>query len=586
MQRLFPEIEEHLDDDRLVRLFSRELPFVRRWIARRHLAMCESCRERQIALEGWRSDRVFEDFRAARSGAASTLPAGHRAEFQQWLQRSMQEDAARQRRRLHARWKLLPATFSMFRAFAMNPFFVSGVALTVAGLMMLFAYWTQQRVPKIGSWDLLARAEQWDRPQSPASTGVIYQTVRITVQKHSVERALYRDVQRIRRPRRVALTQPDQRIKSTLDEAGVDWDEPLSASRYQEWHDRQRNREDQVARAGAHLLRLTTVAAGGPVSEQSLTVRDTDFHPVRRTVVFRDRGTIEIAELDYKVSPWGPENESFFEPLGDLNAAGSSARVLVFPRSAEKLTEGQLDETELSARLVLNRLHADTGEQVTIARTAQDVEVKGIVETAERKRALQSELATVPHLKVSIRSVQEEQGLPGSDGGIKSVQVASMPELESPLETYLLARGRGGVLQQQLFEAALTLSQESNAIEDLRRRFAGGGQTSVLASATAAQLLYNHHERLEESLRKERELLAQMQIAGNGPGRASQASSLLEDANENLALCKELTQTSGPATRSAETILANLSASLNDLTDAARKAYERPLENSAQSEKK
>ena len=108
----------------------------------------------------------------------------------------------------------------------------------------------------------------------------------------------------------------------------------------------------------------------------------------------------------------------------------------------------------------------------------------------------------------------------------------------------------------------------------------------MLASATTAQLLYNHHERLEEALRKERELLTQAQIAGSSKGHASQASSLFEDASKNLTLCKELTQTSGPAARSAETILGDMSASLNDLADAARKAYERPLDNSAQSEKK
>ncbi len=590
MQRLFPGMGEHLSDDRLVDLFSRELPLVQRWIARRHLAMCEVCQARQIELEGWRSDRVIADFQASRSRRALTLPPEHGAEFKQWLKTTVQQTAAQQRPPRRTRLSLPPANILISRLFAMNTILISGAVLTAAGLVLLFTSWWQQRVPKISSNDLLTRAEQWDRPQSSVPTGVIRQRVLITTHTHSVERAIYRDVQRVRRPRRVTLAGPEEQIKNNLDKAGVDWDAPLSASRYQAWHDHLRNREDQVAWAGAHLLRLTTVAAGGPVSEQSLTVRDTDFHPVQRRVVFRDRETIEIAELDFKVSPWGPENENFFEPLGGMNTAGSSPRVLMFPRVPEKVTESQLDETELSARLILNNLRADTGEQVTIARTAQDVEVNGLVETADRKRALQSQLATVSHLKVSIRSVQEEQSLPGSDSGIKSVQVTSMPELESPFESYLLAHGRSvreiSALQQQLFKAALTVSQESNAIADLRRRFVGGGQTSVLASATAAELLYNHHERLDDALRKERDLLAEAQAVGSNSERASQPASLLDGANENLALCKELTQTSGPATRSAEAILADMSVRLNGLTDAARKAYERPLDNSAQSGKK
>src|SRR6201999_2346890 len=109
----------------------------------------------------------------------------------------------------------------------------------------------------------------------------------------------------------------------------------------------------------------TTTVPGGLVEQQSLTVRDTDFHPVRRTVSLRESGTVEIAEVDFKILPWSAVNADIFEPVdtAGITAASNPARVLSFPRMPEVLTEDQLDEAELAARLVLNQLHADTGEQ-------------------------------------------------------------------------------------------------------------------------------------------------------------------------------------------------------------------------------
>src|SRR6201999_3377303 len=88
--------------------------------------------------------------------------------------------------------------------------------------------------------------------------------------------------------------------------------EPLSASGYQDWHDRQRVRQDEIARAGKHLIRLTTTIPSGSIATQSLTVRDTDFHPVARTVAFRDSETVEIAEVSFQVLPWAAVDTSLF----------------------------------------------------------------------------------------------------------------------------------------------------------------------------------------------------------------------------------------------------------------------------------
>jgi hypothetical protein len=449
------------------------------------------------------------------------------------------------------------------------------------GAVCFFFLW-QQRQPDITSNALLARAEQWDMPGSSTSSGIVFQEVRITTPHQTIERSIYRDIQGKRKLREVKLDAKEDQLRSKLVEVGFHWDEPISATNYQDWHDHQHVREDKIVRAGGHLLTLTTKVPDGSIAEQSLTVRDTDFHPVRRTVAFRDSETVEIAELDFKILPWNDVNANLFDsgPSTETASRTAPARVLSLPRMPEPPTEGQLEETELGARLVLNQLHADTGQQIEINRTAQIVEIKGLVDTDDLKRALQMQLRILPYLTVSIQSVADLKNNPGTanDNVADNIRMASMPDQPSPLETYLLSGGRSvtdiNVLAKQLFECALTISQESKAISDLLLRFGRGEQKSLVASATLSDLIYSHRERLRAALQSERELLAQAQAPSAMEERASEPRpSLIEASFRNMAFCRELTQNNSLAMRSADKILADMAISVAELTDDMGDSY-------------
>lgn len=588
MRRLIPDLDEHLTDDRIVSLFGRELPFVQRLIARRHLENCWQCRVRQADLEGPRTDQVMHDFHDAIESEQLVLQAEPEAEFARWLKHHVRQPIPLRR------WPFRFLNVSLSELPLMNPALVTCVVLCVAALVSFSVFLWQQRVPNITSNALLVRAERWDRANLSSSTGVVYQVVRITASGRTMDRSIYRDTQGKRQPRRAKLSVREEQLKVALVKAGVDWDEPISASSYQEWHDQQYVREDQITRAGSHLLKLTTQVPEGSVSEQSLTVRDTDFHPVRRAIAFRGSETVEIAELDFKLLPWSSVNPGVFEPIGSFESAGmlSPPRVLTFPRMPERLSEDQLDETELGARLRLNQLHADTGEQIEIVRTEQGVEVRGLVETNARKRALQTQLATMPHVTVSIQSVSDLKNSAAISEGVMSVKEAPMLDMQSPLETYLLAHGHSvraiNAIEQRLFDNALTIIQESKAIEDLERRFVPGDRRSVIASATLTELIYSHHERLQASLKQERDQLGETRAMSNTADGASvrKISPLLDAAVKNLVLCKELTLANSSNTRSAEEILADMSVLLDDLTAEVRAAYGKPQGDSTLSRKK
>src|ERR1700753_2096846 len=105
-------------------------------------------------------------------------------------------------------------------------------------------------------------------------------------------------------------------------------------------------------------------------------------------------------------------------------------------------TPEQLDETELTARLILNQLAADTGEQIAIHRLPDVIEVDGLVETEEGKRQLETHLASVPRLKLVLQSAAHMREAPLVGGESVSVQATSLPDHPSALEKYLQSRGR------------------------------------------------------------------------------------------------------------------------------------------------
>ena len=533
---------------------------------------------RQRSLEGPRAEHMIQLYRESLDDVDMIPQERSRTAFAAWLKFQVRLEASRQK------WTV-PAYAAWRHSFSSVSI---GVVLGLVTGASVFTFLYRERVPSITANSLLVRAENWDTPNAAANPGVAHQTIQIKTGKQTLKRSVYWDVQGRHRPKPVVLSAAEEQLRSTLGEAGVDWNQPISASAYQTWHDGQHVRADSIARSGLHLLTLTTTVPEGEVSEESLTVRDTDFHPVARRVDFRDNETVEIAELDFAILPWTAVDSSAFEfvggmeePVGGMGGhkmAGSQPLLpsLHVPLAA---TPEQLDETELTVRLILNQLAADTGEQIEIHRLPQAIEVDGLVETEERKRELVARLASVPRLKLVLQSAAHMREAPPVGGESVSVQATSLPDLPSALEKYLRARGRNvddiNAMAQQAFSAALTISHESSAIADLKTHFVATQQTSVVDSATVVELLYSHHARLETALRQERALLAQMEGGVPFDGRVLEqgAGSLSDESSRNLAFVKELTRTDAPAERSAEAIFANMSSTLDRIAGAADQAY-------------
>ncbi|GGG99467.1 RNA polymerase sigma factor [Silvibacterium dinghuense] len=448
----------------------------------------------------------------------------------------------------------------------MNPLLASAMLFGLCSIVC-FLLWTRSG-PRISPRTLLNRAEQSDTSALAASrAGVIYQKVRISESGHAMERAIYRDPQKKRKPRQQHLTAADQKLKDRLDVAGVNWDEPLSAVNYATWHDHQLGRRDVVAQTGSNLLTLTTStdAVSSPILKESLTVRESDFHPVARTIELRDEGMIEIAELNYDVMPWAAVNQDWFEPLeGTISGSAGIHPALHLPHL---LSDLELDEAELEARVVLSQLHADQGEQIHLDRSSTGIEVKGVVDTDERKHQLVSQLLQVPHVRPSILSVEElsNNPLPTPPRTAQPLQAYSVEAQQSPLEQYLRAQkmplAQLATVSQDLLSGCLRVQQAQTHLSELQQRFKEDNQLPADRQQQLTALSQNYVTAIQSGLDMDKRALLSLGLIDSSQTISSPTSGVPDkDFSQQVRhyqeLCQELI-TGGPGQSRPAAVIAN-----------------------------
>jgi DNA-directed RNA polymerase specialized sigma24 family protein len=441
----------------------------------------------------------------------------------------------------------------------MNPLLTSA-ALLFASSLICILLWTWSG-PGISAGTLLSRAQQSDASaQTTVHPGVIYQKVRISEPGRVIERAIYRDPTRKRRPKRQILNSDAQHLKEQLDLAGVNWDEPLAAANYGDWRNRLLVKRDVVTRAGKGLLTLSTSAgAGSPVLRESLTVRESDFHAVERTIELRDKGTVEIAELNYDVMPWGVVNQDWFEPLEPTTLVHPS----LAPPLPRLLSAMELDEAELAARVTLNELHADTGEQIQLSRRSNRIDIKGVVDTDARKEQLVSRLAQLPNVHTSILSAEEigTRPLAGSTfRNAQPVQVYAVEAQPSHLEQYLREKkmplDQLATIYQSLLEESLRIQHAENHLSALRQSFGGANHLPADQQGRLAGLSKNYINALRAGLDANQRTL--LSIGLGKTGHSTPDSNLPGDDIDSQVrryheLCQRLiTSEAGETTSAAE----------------------------------
>jgi hypothetical protein len=430
----------------------------------------------------------------------------------------------------------------------MNPFLTSAILLGLASVLCI-VFWLRS-APSPTATELLNHAQKAELGAVATNRpGVIYQKVAIRTPRRSIERTIYRDVQGFRRPRQQKLSPEDEQLKSKLASAGVGWDAPLSAAEYADWRYRSGVTRDLVTRPSPHLLKLTTTPLSkGAVLSESLTVRDTDFHPVDRTVDLRDSGTIEVAELDYDVLPWGTPSSSLFTDL-------APPAVALTPAVSQPTVHAL--ETELAVRYALHGIGADLGEPIDVKTATQDpgsVSVVGIVASTERKKDLLAVLQGIPHVTAQLQT-EDEAGRRVLHAPVTRAE-PTMVISHSPIEKQLLEHFGSPPAVENFSKRATGLTESlmahAWALRHLSHRYSTpGSKNGPALSSSSRQLLQimirDHHRAMRDATSELTALLRPvLQSMVEVPTESVPRPPLFANTQEVQRLTLELLSGSGP----------------------------------------
>jgi len=232
---------------------------------------------------------------------------------------------------------------------------------------------------------------------------------------------------------------------------------PMSASAFAGWRSRLKTPVESITETllenGDKALTIATTAAEtlpkNAITKAEFVVRRQDWHPVeQRLSVSEPVGfrSYEIRETSFEVVALGSLGASIFEqPVLPAPLALQSSS-LDRPLAAES----QTDALELEIAL-FHRLHqagACLGEEVRVVRGASaKPEVRGIVESLERKQELTRLFAEFPGVPVVIQAVSgEEKAVLAANSGTSEAPAADAASIgtegdsePSPMKNHLVA---------------------------------------------------------------------------------------------------------------------------------------------------
>lgn len=565
---------KHVTDGELLAFMDGEARIGQARTIRIHLEACWSCRRRYEQIQ----TTIFEfmDYRKQLTARYMPPPSSGRVQFLAMLDN--------ERARTRPSWCARILNRLRSWVFVMHPalsacLIVVGVAVTL--LVSL------RNPTTVSAGELLKKAEAAETHFNDNRRHILVsQRIRLSSPTSNFECMLYRDSEGRRHPRSSVLNRADSEVKRRLEVAGIDGQQPISATSFQRWHDGLSEKQDTVSEDNTSVT-LQTSSTSSTITQASLTVRKIDFHPTRRRIVFRDFGAIEISELAYDVSDWSEgAAASLFEPDPAPLPVTAALPKLVGPPPALPLPI-DLDEAELRALLALNDANADSGEQIVIRQSQSSIQVTGIVETKRRKHELEEALQGLPLVNTRLQSLEEGSQRLAATSSRSPVQEYSTAH-ESRLQTYLESRSqRPGQIAQfshEFLEATLDVQRQAHALDSLNGQFPAAARSNLSqdGSAMLNKLERRHRESLRTAIKRERTLVEQWVEPGPPQPKSPDEASYVElrlEADRNKELSDELLSTSEANRRAANEIMADLRDSIQRLdaivTDLTRNVQDR-----------
>ena len=428
--------------------------------------------------------------------------------------------------------------------------------------------------------DVLSRATELDDSATITSQpGIIFHRLEITAGKRRFEWSSYRDRQGKHKALVQTMAAEDANFRVRLANAGIPNDDPLSATSFRLWRNRLGKFSDNVARVPSGLFIITTTVMDAPansIKAETLTLRD-DYHPIRRTVVFRDNEEIQVAELDYRVLGWNEVPPGLFGDTAVVSPIAAPLPSVNEEALTPVLSDSDLTLAELQTRLALSQSNLDVNEHVEVQRLPEGVLVHGFVTSPEREREIHTALASIPHVRAEVQLPSDSEPRPddgaGSPPAITVMQSVSQP---SPLYTYWKGQNRNleelPHLTASVLDASLRINQQSRALRELAREFASGSALDERSREALRTLIQDHLEKLRAALETQQQDLKTLNAPS--PSGSSLIVSDMKDGNNDgfealdrrashsMTLCRQLSAGDESNKFAAETLILELNREL------------------------
>jgi hypothetical protein len=432
----------HLSGDQILLYLDGELSSRETAQAKAHFEACWSCRVRSEQIAEVIADVVT--YRDTLIKSSVPLSTDARTSFLAQLRQLAQSVGKR---------SLASRILDFFRVLQGEIFprqaWITGIVITSFALFLLVRF---SGVPRVSASQFLANAQASElRARDGIAKPVVYQKLSIRLGDHAVARTIYRDVAGNHQvnyldggtPRlasdgliRKAAYRPDLELaefERVFREAHLSWEDPLSPASYDAWRHSLGRKQDRVTQVSDGQLTLMTTTAEGPISEATMTVRAKDFHPVAEIFYLSDAERVEVTELAWEVIPMEAIDSGIFAtPYVPSRAPLRSA--LPTPMGP---SDAELAETELRARIALHAEGADLGEQIEFQlnksnSAARFLEIRGIVNSPERRSELSAALEGIPHVELRLDTVEDaalqKNLLADNKSGSSETHFAKFPE--------------------------------------------------------------------------------------------------------------------------------------------------------------
>jgi hypothetical protein len=542
-------MNDHIREGELLRAADGELSKARAAQINEHLAACWMCRTRLNDYEG----TIHQFVRFYIHSSESHIPKidGPRALLRA---RIMELEKTKKRS-----WR---EVLSLREWSA--PIYAAIAALVIAAISIPFAI-SHKTAPELSVAEVLNKAESGVKAGlHQAKQPVTFQQVQIRVGGNSYSRSIYRDEtsgRHVAKLESAAGRMSEKEIARVLSpveqafsEAKLDWEAPLSPSRLTGWHSSFRATGDLV-RSDRLTTEVATATSDGPIAEAKVRFRNADFHPVSEELRLRDNSVVEIAELDYKVLELGHLKADLF----DSNPA--PLFTVPVPKS-----EGSRDEfaglaLELEVMKRLDRANALMGEQISIERDRDSVQVRGVLDDRQRKDEIMAALgpaAKNPGLKLDLAVPDGVVRTPKSVDAVEGIEEFQRAPADGSLHEFFARKPVAGETTEEeveRFTDEVSLHSQSAkahalALKQIAARFSPDDLKSMTPEEHRQwhEMLKSHAGAILKETRLMRENLEPI-FRSNAEDKRSLVPSLKSDADLVYAAAKlsDLTTTNDSA---------------------------------------